>query len=114
MRPQRIRYVGGREVREPLVPSGPPADWEPVARPVLDPVAMHEAEDIARLAYDVIEAGCAEEIPEAERTGCGCVRRCLRGRSRRRDRGVTLAECYRCPDRPRSKSDRSDSTDRDE
>lgn len=64
-----------------------------------DPRA-EEIRAMARLPRLLIEAGCAEEIPEGERHGCGCVRRCLRGRAKQANGGVTLAECRECPERP--------------
>jgi hypothetical protein len=55
---------------------------------------------LVRLGRLAIAQGCAAAIPEAEREGCGCWYRCLRGRSARPNGGVTPLDCEACPEAP--------------
>lgn len=74
---------------------GPAPDPEPV--PADDPAAPSGADLLANAR------ACPHRgpIPEAEREGCGCARRCSAGRSPRPNGGVTVLDCWACPIAPR-------------
>lgn len=59
-----------------------------------------QAKSMMRLDGLALAAGCGEKFPDGERQGCGCRIRCLRGRSVRDNGGVTVADCWACPERP--------------
>jgi len=69
----------------------------PIVAPARDPERLRL---LLRLPRLTVAAGCAELIPEAERRGCDCRQRCLRGRSTRPNGGIFGVDCYECPERP--------------
>jgi hypothetical protein len=89
---------GGGFMMAAALPPEPKPEPPPLAPD--DPARPENRKPFREVHKAAESAGCGKRIPVELRKGCGCSFECLRGHSPLADGGVTLLDCWRCPERP--------------